>query len=298
MSRTKNHLLCIGLPVFNGQDYIAETIESLLGQSFGDFQLIIADNASTDNTIEICERYASHDARVRLLKSDINKGAAWNFNRTVYQSQSKYFKWAAHDDLHAPEFLSRCIDVLEGDEKVVLAFTRTHFIDGSGSDLGEYKFPVDLETATKRDLFLIYANGGHIVHEVFGVMRRDALENTPLIGGYVGSDLIMLGRLALTGRFVQVPSVLFFHREHAKRSTVATGGNQGFTHWYDSSKTGRLAMPRWKRLYESMKSVAGQPMKLSDRFAHFYDIGRGVNWGRRDFAEDLIGLFRKPKKRG
>ena len=292
----KTPLLSIGLPVFNGQDYVAEAIESLLGQTFHDFELIIADNASTDSTVAICERYASKDARIRLLKADVNKGAAWNFNRTVRQSASRYFKWAAHDDLHAPEFLRQCIDVLERDESVVLAFTRTNFIDGKGADLGEYKYPLDLDTATKRDVFLIYTHGGHIVHEVFGVIRRDALENTSLIGGYVGSDLTLLGRLALAGRFVQIPRVLFFHREHAGRSTVATGGNQGFTHWFDAMKTGRYAMPRWKRLFESIRSVAAQPMGLSDRLGHFYDIGRAVNWGRRSYAEEIIDLLRRPQR--
>ena len=219
-------LLSIGLPVFNGENFVAETIESLLDQEFKDFELVIADNASTDSTVEICAQYAAVDPRIKLLKSDKNKGAAWNFNRTFHHGASKYFKWAAHDDLHAPEFLSRCVEILERDEEVVLSFTRTNFIDDSGGDLGEYKFPVNLSEATKRDLFLIYATGGHIVHEIFGVLRRDALRNTPLIGGYVGSDLILLGRLALAGKFVQVPEVLFFHREHSGRSTVAPGGNQ------------------------------------------------------------------------
>ena len=89
----------IGLPVYNGERYLAETIQSLRDQVFSDFEIIICDNASTDGTAEICRRYLTLDKRIRYYRHSKNLGAAFNFNRTFKLASGKYFKWAAHDDL-------------------------------------------------------------------------------------------------------------------------------------------------------------------------------------------------------
>src|SRR4051794_27811047 len=73
----------IGLPVYNGEKYLAAAIESALRQTFGDLELIISDNGSTDGTREICERFAAEDPRVRYHQEVQNRGAVWNFNRVV-----------------------------------------------------------------------------------------------------------------------------------------------------------------------------------------------------------------------
>ena len=296
-----NPVLTIGLPVFNGENYLAETIESLLNQTFSDYELLIADNASTDSTLDIIERYAREDPRIRLMKSDDNRGAAWNFNRVFHECRSEYFKWAAHDDLYAPEFLARCINELDADDNAVLAFAGTEFIDSGGAYSRRYAFPMDVNEASKRDLFRFYACGGHIVHEIFGVIRRSALDGTPLIGGYVGSDLILLGRLALAGRFIQVPEVLFYHREHPGRSTVATRDNHGFTNWYDASKSGKYIAPRWRRIWESLKSPFCYRMSLGERMGHIYDVARAAFWSRSQLAYEAMyfvkQLFRSRPER-
>lgn len=281
----------IGLPVYNGERYLSEVVDSILNQTFADLELIIADNASTDSTPRICQQYADRDPRVRILGSDENKGAAWNFNRTVWAAKGRYFKWAAHDDLHAPEFLEECIQPLEENADVVLSFPKFQFIDGDGEVIRDYDFPVDVENASARDLFRLYTAGGHIVQEIFGVFRTDELKQTPLIGPYVGSDLILLGRLALKGRFVQVPKVLFFHREHAERSAIASGDNKTFTNWYDSSKSGRFAMPRWRRLRESIRSTFSVPMSLRERSRLLYDVLRTAYWNRAYLWADVAEIF-------
>src|SRR4051812_12825537 len=90
----------VGLPVHNGEQFLAAAVDSLLSQSVDGLELILADNASTDGTLAICERYAAQDRRVRVLPSDANRGAAWNFNRCLAAARGRYFKWAAHDDLY------------------------------------------------------------------------------------------------------------------------------------------------------------------------------------------------------
>jgi len=122
----------IGVPVYNGESYLACALDSMLGQTYGDFELIISDNASTDRTPEICRQYAARDPRVRYLREEQNRGLAWNFNRVVEVSRGDYFKWAAYDDVCAPSFLARTVEVLDNDPHVILATSVAALIDAQG----------------------------------------------------------------------------------------------------------------------------------------------------------------------
>src|SRR3989304_6465989 len=117
-------LVSVGLPVFNGNKYIEQAIDSILAQTYQNFELIISDNASNDRTQEICQAFVARDKRIKYFRNDKNLGAAPNFNNVFNLSSGKYFKWAAYDDLLAPDFLSRCIDVLESMPDVVLCFPK------------------------------------------------------------------------------------------------------------------------------------------------------------------------------
>jgi len=118
----KNHKprVSIGLPVYNGENYLEEAIDSILAQTYKDFELIISDNASTDRTPDICQAYANKDPRIRYYRNEKNIGAAVNFNRVFELSSSEYFKWAAHDDIIAPDYISECIEILDNDDSIVL----------------------------------------------------------------------------------------------------------------------------------------------------------------------------------
>ena len=107
--------------MYNGERFLRDALESILGQSFTDFTLVVSDNASTDGTVEIVEEYASRDHRVVLLQNVTNRGAAWNYNNVFEQCESPYFKWAAADDLLAPTCLERLLHVLQ----VVAAHSRS-----------------------------------------------------------------------------------------------------------------------------------------------------------------------------
>ena len=95
----------IGMPVFNGESFIREALDSLLAQTFIDFELIISDNASTDKTEAICRDYAANDSRIRYVRQAQNLGAMLNFKFVFDESQCEYFMWAACDDIWSPEFL-------------------------------------------------------------------------------------------------------------------------------------------------------------------------------------------------
>ena len=128
-----NRPLTIGLPVYNGEPFLGEALDSILGQTYGEFTLIVSDNASTDRSVEIVQRFADDDDRVVLLRSETNMGAAWNLNHVFEQCQTPYFKWAAADDLLAPTCIERLIEVLENSpSSVVAAYPLTQIIDADG----------------------------------------------------------------------------------------------------------------------------------------------------------------------
>ena len=129
--------MTLGVPVYNGEPYVKDTLASLLAQDFDDIEIVISDNASTDGTEDICRSAAAGDSRIRYTRTDVNRGAAWNYNQVLALATAPYFKWAAADDLCAPDFVSRCVDLLEtGGPSLVIAYPRTTLIDESGAEIG------------------------------------------------------------------------------------------------------------------------------------------------------------------
>ncbi len=122
----------VGLTVYNGEPFLAETLDSLLAQTFEDFELIICDNASTDRTAEIVGDYAARDARIRYVRHPRNFGASGNERRAFALSRAPYFRWSGADDLYAPESIARCVEVLDRDPRVVLTYPKAKFIDDRG----------------------------------------------------------------------------------------------------------------------------------------------------------------------
>ena len=234
----------IGMPVYNGEDLLPQTLDSIVSQTFEDFEVVISDNASTDSTPEICRAYVQRDKRIRYERTDTNIGVLANFNRVFRLSHGRYFKWHAHDDLVGSLFLERCTDILERDPTTVLVGTRVGLIEPEGSPVsydantgmfvtsyGE-RIPPPASTDSlasphrlKRFRGVLFDIGGAVHSEfVFGLFRSDALAATSLIGGYIGAEKVLLARLSLVGRFREVPEELFFRRYRQGREGVSGRG--------------------------------------------------------------------------
>lgn len=209
--------LSVGLPVYNGANYLAESIEALLGQSYENFELIISDNASTDGTADICLRYEKQDSRIRYVRQPRNIGAAPNHNYVVGQARGELFKWASHDDLYARDLLKRCIDALDEFPQVILAHSWTARIDGTGAVLGavKYSLSTDSPRAPERFRSLLFGNGGD---DDGGVMRTSVLRQALPLASYHHADRTMIATLGLRGPFYQVPDWLYFRRDHPGRA--------------------------------------------------------------------------------
>ena len=252
---SKRPRVSVGLPVFNGDAYLAETIDSILTQDFDDFELIIGDNGSNDMTEEI-SRSATADRRVRYERSPVNRGATWNYNRLVGMAHADYFKWAAHDDLLAPTFLRRCVDALDSTPEAVLSYPRTILIDGAGTMIdGEFHDGLDLRDSDPVVRFRRYLAHPGEQHPVFGVIRNRCLRRTGLIANCWGGDQVLLAELLMQGEFREVPERLFLRRYHAGTSLAANRTPAEVARWYDPSKRGRTALPR-ARLTVELAGVA------------------------------------------
>jgi len=210
---TAQPLVSVGLPVWNGATYLREALDSLLAQDYPGLELILSDNASTDATPEICREYAARDPRIRYYRAERNMGASWNFNRVFELATGKYFMWAAHDDLRASEYLSRCVAALEACPEAVLCTTNIRFIDLEGRELAHLaatrnKKPVG-KTRRERVRALARCVGWY---DVYGLIRRDALARTRLSQPTWGPDVILTLELCLLGPMLVLPEPLFSYR--------------------------------------------------------------------------------------
>ena len=249
--------LSIGLPVYNGEKYLAESLDALLGQSYGDFELTISDNASTDSTEEICRDYLARDPRISYYRQPVNIGATPNHNWTFEHCQGgELFKWASYDDLYGRDLLKRCIEALDDDPGLVLAHAHQAIIDAAGDIVlkVDYLLNTDDPHAPERFRSLLMTVGGD---DFYGVMRSDVLRRTPLNGSYHHSDRTIMAEMALYGRFHQVPELLFFRRDHPDRAERAKPTIRSRSANMEPRRASRLRHPTVRLLAEYVGGFVG-----------------------------------------
>lgn len=257
--------LGIGIPVYNGENYLEETITSLLAQTFQDFEIFISDNASTDGTEAICRKYSDNDARFHYHRYEKNRGATWNFNNVFNLSRNTYFKWAPHDDLYDPTFLAKCIDVLERDPGILVCYTKTSIIDENGAIVKKFETNLRVEDTRPHvrfhDLLVDF-----MVYELYGVIRSNALKRTPLFGGFGHDDGVLLAHLGLLGRYFEIPEYLYYNREHPQKSWNFYKNYRDYTVWLDPTKAGKILLPRWRMGFEYVKAIASVELHWREKF--------------------------------
>jgi glycosyltransferase involved in cell wall biosynthesis len=229
--------LTIGLPVYNGAGYIGQSLDALLGQTFQDYEIIISDNASTDDTPDICRRYEREDSRIRFVRQARNIGAAPNHNFVVGQARADLFKWASADDLYARDLLERCIEILDERPEVVLAHSWTAAVDASGAvtQALAYHLATDSPRASERFRSMLFQSSAEDPYgrragddygligadDMYGVIRMEVLRRVAPLDSYHFSDRTFMTEIALHGPFQQIPHWLYFRRDHAERAQHA-----------------------------------------------------------------------------
>jgi glycosyltransferase involved in cell wall biosynthesis len=263
----------IGMPVFNGERFLAQSLQSLLAQDFADFELIISDTASTDGTRGICEEFARSDDRIRYCRSEANPGAAANFNRVFELSDGELFRWAAHDDLVAPSHLRRCVETMgDAPGDVVLVYPETICIDENGDVLREY--PDELETPFPKAWLRLRHLMRHL-HEpnlLFGLFRANALRRTRLMGGYYAADYVLLSELSMLGQFRKVREPLFYRRMHPGICARANPRPTQQAAWFAGSRGRRAVLPYCRLFTERLRAVRHVGLSPGERLQCYLPV--------------------------
>lgn len=287
------HRVSIGLPVYNGERYIVETIDSLLAQTFDDFELIICDNASTDHTEEICRVYADRDSRVRYTRNAENLGAAKNYRRAFELSSGEYFRWANSDDVFAPESLACCVEILDQDPSVVLTYPRTKLIDERGQVISEYEDSLNLQSPKAIERFSELLTKLGLVNVIYGLIRTEILQQTRLLRNFPGGDIPLVAELALYGKFWEIPRFLFYRRLHSEASSSYKDDVSATQEFFDPKTKGRLPFKQWRHLWEHYRSVTHAPLDISEKIHLVYFLMRVGNWNRKKLANEIFEAIRR-----
>jgi glycosyltransferase involved in cell wall biosynthesis len=257
-------LVSIGLPVYNGERFLAQALDSLLGQTLGDLELIISDNASTDRTAEICKDYAARDARIRYIRQESNKGAIWNFNFVALQARGRYFKWAPANDFCDPRLLEKCVAVLRSDPGAVLCHGRTCIVDEDTDERIPYADDVSATDPRPSERFKAVARSLKLNNALFSVVRLDVLRRTLLNRRYFGGDQIVTLELALHGRFVLLPEILFYRR-FGSRTWSERLSPTDYRGFYFGKSSVAPGFPQWQRRVDLVRAVLRAPISVPEK---------------------------------
>jgi glycosyltransferase involved in cell wall biosynthesis len=206
MSVNHQPLVSIGIPVYNGENFIREALDSIVNQTYQNLEIIISDNASTDKTQEICESYQKQDDRIKYIRFLENKGAAFNFNTTFDSSTGKYFKWASHDDYLGTTYIERCVDYLESHPQTHLCQSRKNIVNNKNITIKRLDYPgleINGEDGYERfksflKTFRYFQDDADVV---FGVFRSNELAKTQKIANYHSSDFTLTAEIVLWVNF-------------------------------------------------------------------------------------------------
>lgn len=283
--------LSIGLPVYNGAEYLSEALDALLGQTYEDFELVISDNASTDGTEEICRRYQREDSRIRYLRLPKNIGAAPNHNYVFTECRGELFKWASHDDLYGRDLLKRCVEELDARPEMVLCHAHQAIIDGSGrvTQVFDYRHATDSGYAPDRFRSLLFEPGGD---DFYGVMRASVLRKVRPHDSYHHADRTFVAEIALHGPFYQVPELLYFRRDHPTRAERANPAKRGRCVNLDPRRRNPILHPTPRLLAEYVLGFVGAirraPLTPAERRACLRDLTRWLVSRSRPGAGERI----------
>lgn len=266
----KKPKLSVGVPVFNGQKYLHQALDCLLAQDMEDFELIISDNGSTDESEAICREYARRDRRIRYIRSEQNHGATWNFRRVFDLAEGTYFKWAAADDECYPTMFRRCLETLEAaDPSVVLVYPRFEFIDEEGTVAFGTRWD-HIQTSASLPCVRLAHVLFHCLYGVaeYGIYRTAVLRRTRPYAS-LAADWIKLAELSLYGRIVEVPEVLLRPRVHASNSDKINPSWRQLLLWHDPCHPG---YSRWMTydlaiISEYLKSISVTPLNQMNRLS-------------------------------
>lgn len=219
---TDRPLVSIGVPTYNRANLLDRALDRLLNQTYANLQIIVADNASIDETPNVARKHAQNDDRVRYVRHGENLGPADNYAFVLDKAEGDYFMWHADDDYLEPAFVEETVHRLEKDSETVLCFSDYRFVDENDEETGEMRleqiYPdVDWSKARREFFSHPFWSSAVCIYGVYdiGVIRevgplRPVLDKAALLG----CEAPLLSAVAARGRIVAVPEILFNYLQH------------------------------------------------------------------------------------
>jgi len=285
----------VGLPVFNGEQWVRATIESILSQTFTDFELVISDNCSNDGTADICHDYAKLDDRITFHSNETNIGAALNFQRVFDLSKAGYFKWASANDLIAPDYLSRCVDILDSHPDVAIAASRTQIINANAEVVERCEEDMHLVDDDPFVRFTTFLERVHLNNLEQALMRADLLRCTGGHAVWPGSDTFLVAEMIARGKVYQLPDYLL-SRRIAPSATTNLMSDEEIAEFYLPSTTGfpHLQLRKIGALF-GIASRLDVPIATRLRFIRY--CFRFIYWTRRTLFQEAADYARSQVRR-
>ena len=281
----------VGMPVYNSARWIEASLESILAQTCGDFELIISDNASTDDTVAICERYARRDPRVRIIRQVENRGANENYMAVLQGARGEYFKWASSNDVCAPTFIEKCVAALDSEPEAVLACPRSRLFDTSLEASTYYDHDIELQASSPASRFLDLQNGMGLNNAMNGVIRREALLRASRLGNFLRADLILMSELSLLGKFLLLDEHLFYRRMSPESATRLKNAREVELHHVPSAKA-PLRWQYWRYQFALLRTSRLVRFLSQDWFRVLNYSLRTLVWLRAELARDFMQSIR------
>jgi len=285
--------ISVGMPVYNGEPYLEEAIKATLAQTYGNFELIISDNASTDKTEEICRDYVQQDQRIHYIRNKENIGAANNYNQLFHKSKAAYFRWFNADDLCSEKLHEKCLKILEENPNAVMCYGKTDIIDGQGKFLKHYEDNLNLQQESVVERFTTYMKVVGLTNAIYGLMRRSALTKTLLMGdaSFPAADTNLMGEIVLNGKVIEIPETLFFRRMHEDASSWDRN-NQTVQQTFWAGANSKFIMPTFKKNFAYFKAIKKAPISSSEKWQLRKYILRRMIWGRKQIISESLHSLR------
>ncbi len=277
----------IAVPAYNCEAYIAQSLDSLLGQTYGDFELVISDNASTDGTEEICRRYAARDSRVRYFRRADNIGGPGNFRYVFSLCEGQYHKWSTADDFWDTAFLQKSVALLDQRADVVLCYPKTRLVDPDGQTIEDYEDNLHLISDSPRQRFTDLLTHIGLCNAHLGLIRRAAMLRTRLIGAEQNSDTHFLAEMSLYGKFWLIPEWLFFRRYHEQSSSWNRTDAEHQRAYYAPGGRAYFGMHTWRRYVHLSRAVWKAPIAATEKLGLTGELLRRAMWDRRMLWREL-----------
>lgn len=279
----------IGVMVYNEEQYLKATLDSILQQAYGDCEILISDNASTDATAEIAQHYADLHPQIRLHRQPRNVGAILNFHTLVEKARGQYFVLAGAHDLWSPNYLSELVSVLEINDTAVMAYGRTIWIDSAAQPVGKRVSFVDTSdlNVVARFNITIWSNQ----HALYGMYRLDALRKCRTNMLMIGNGALLLAELALLGPSIVVPDVIWYRRAVRDVETREQRLNRYFVMLFPDDRV-RL-LPHWRIPIEHVRAVWRANLKPTAKLEALLCCGSVFVLHSRNMAADVYHLFRR-----